>query len=93
MSQSRTQTLHSPRMAWTPKRIGALVLLALCLILILQNWDKVDLNLFFWSFTIQLVWVLLGVFLLGALVGWLLPHLFAATRRSRVRVTTENPGA
>jgi uncharacterized integral membrane protein len=76
-------------MAWTPKRIGLAVVLILSFVLILQNWDSVDVNLFFWDFSIPLAWVLLGVFLLGALVGWLLPQLLKATSRSRVRMTTE----
>ncbi len=75
-------------MTWTPKLIGTLVLLALSLILILQNWDKVNVNVLFWDFTLRLAWALLGVFLLGILAGWLVPHLFAATRRSSVRVMT-----
>ncbi len=75
-------------MTWTPKVIGTLVLLTLSLILILQNWDKVNVNLLFWDFTLRLAWALLGVFVLGTLAGWLLPHLFAATHRSSVRVTT-----
>jgi uncharacterized integral membrane protein len=90
MSQPSERTLpfRGARITWTPKLIGAAALLALSLILILQNWDKVNLNVLFWDFSVRLVWALLGIFLLGALAGWLLPHLFAATRRSRVRVTT-----
>lgn len=42
-------------MTWTPKLIGALVLLALSLIPILQNWDKVNINVFFWDFNVRLV--------------------------------------
>jgi uncharacterized integral membrane protein len=77
-------------MGWTPKRIGLAVVLALSFVLILQNWHKVEINLFFWTFSIQLVWVLLVIFLLGALAGWLLPQLLTSTQRSRVRVTTES---
>jgi uncharacterized integral membrane protein len=76
-------------MAWTPKRIGLAVVLILSFVLILQNWDSVNVNLFFWDFSIRLAWVLLGVFLLGTLVGWLLPQLMKVTNRSRVRVKNE----
>jgi uncharacterized integral membrane protein len=31
--------------------------------------------LLFWDFRIRLVWALLGAFLLGALLGWLVPNL------------------
>jgi uncharacterized integral membrane protein len=95
MSQSstKTHTLRSPRMAWTPKRIGLAVVLILSFVLILQNWDTVDINLLFWDFSIRLAWVLLIVFILGTLVGWLLPQLLKATNRSRVRVTNESTDA
>ena len=63
------------RVDWTPKLIGALVLLALSLILLLQNWGHVYVYLLFWDFRIRLVWALLGAFLLGALLGWLVPNL------------------
>jgi uncharacterized integral membrane protein len=92
MSQlhERIQPFRSQRVTWTPKLIGALVLLALSLILILQNWDKVNVNVFFWDFNVRLVWALLAIFLLGILTGWLVPRLFAATHRPRVRVTTSS---
>lgn len=63
------------RVDWTPKLIGALVLLALSLILLLQNWGHVYVYLLFWDFRIRLVWALLGAFLLGGLLGWLVPNL------------------
>jgi hypothetical protein len=45
----------------------------LSLILLLQNWGHVYVYLLFWDFRIRLVWALLGAFLLGALLGWLVP--------------------
>ncbi len=87
-SSSRTQSFRGPRMTFTPKVIGVLVLLVLSLVLMLQNWDEVNVNLLFWDFDIRLVWALLAVFILGALIGWLVPRVIATTRRSRVRVTT-----
>jgi len=75
------------RVDWSPKLIGFLVLLALCLILLLQNWAHVYVYVLFWDFRIRLVWALLGAFLLGALLGWRIPHLRTevSNLRSRLR--------
>lgn len=73
-----------PRIAWTPKLIAALVLLVLALILLLQNWGHVYVYLLLWEFRIRLVWALLGTFLLGALLGWMVPNL----REEASRLTT-----
>lgn len=81
MSQTDRKESHM----WTPKLIGFLVLLALSLILMLQNLNHVDLNVLFWDFRIRLIWVLLGGFLLGSLIGWLLPHLRDGLRKVRRR--------
>jgi uncharacterized integral membrane protein len=70
---------------WTPKLIAWLVLLVLSLILVLQNRTHVDVNVLLWDFHIRLVWVLLGVFLLGALLGWMVPRLRAGVRQRRRR--------
>ena len=66
---------------WTPKLIGFLVLLVLSLILLLQNWGHVYVYVLFWDFRIRLVWALLGAFLLGALLGWMVPHLRSEVSR------------
>ena len=60
---------------WTPKLIAWLVLLVVSLILVVQNLDHVDVRILFWDIHMRLVWALLGVFLLGALLGWALPRL------------------
>ncbi len=70
---------------WTPKLIAWLVLLVLTLILVLQNRARVDVNVFFWDFHIRLVWALLGVFLLGALLGWMVPRIRAGARQRQRR--------
>jgi len=84
----RTQPFHEPRRSWTPRVIGTLLVLALSLLLILENWDRVNVNLLIWDTDIRLAWALLGAFLLGGLTGGLLTRLVTSTRRSRVRVTT-----
>jgi len=64
-----------PQVTWTPKLIGVVVLLVLSLVLLLQNWGHVYVYVLFWDFRIRLVWVLLGTFMLGALLGWMVPRL------------------
>ena len=80
-----SQSDRNGRRVWTPKLVGILALLALSLILLLQNLDHVDVNVLFWDFRVRLVWALLGTFLLGALLGWLLPHVRDVLRKVRRR--------
>lgn len=83
MSPSR----HIPRRLrriqprWTPRLITVVALLVVSLILMLQNWNHVDINLLFWDLSIRLVWALLSVFLLGGLLGWTVPRLRGGLRR------------
>ncbi len=58
--------------------IGAAVI---ALILIFQNSQDVEINFIFASTTAPLFFILIVVFALGALTGWLLPHV----RRGRKR--------
>ena len=83
MSQSRHADRPLRRLTprWTPRLITVVAVLALALILMLQNWDQVNINLLFWNLRIRLVWALLSVFLLGAVLGWSLPYLRAGFRR------------
>lgn len=74
-----------PQLDWTPKLIGVLVLLMLSLILLLQNWGHVYIYILFWDFRLRLVWALLGAFLLGALLGWMVPNLREEVARLRAR--------
>lgn len=59
--------------------VWALVLVGL-VVLIFQNWNSVPLDVFFWSFHVQLTWILLAAVLVGILLGWLVP---IAVRRKR----------
>ena len=53
----------------------------IALILIIQNSQDVEINFIFASTTAPLFFILIIVFALGALTGWLLPHV----RRGRKR--------
>jgi uncharacterized integral membrane protein len=61
--------------------VWALVLVGLAA-LIIQNWTKVKLEVFFWSFRVQLTWVLLGATILGILIGRLVPYAIRRRRRA-----------
>lgn len=63
------------------KMIGLVVLLAVLLIFALQNTQPVAVKFLFWETTVSAVLTILISFFLGALTGWLLPHL--KPRRSR----------
>ncbi len=80
-----------PRLAWTPKLIAVLVLLVLSLILLLQNWGHVYIYILFWDFRLRLIWALLGTFLLGALLGWMVPNLREEAGRLRTRLRRSSP--
>lgn len=65
--------------------IWALVLVGLA-VLIIQNWTKVELEVFFWSFSVQLTWVLLGALIAGIALGRLVPY---AIRKRRATKATD----
>ena len=83
MSQSRqlTRGLRRIQPRWTPRLIAFVTLLVVALILMLQNWNHVDINVLFWDLRIRLVWALLSAFVLGGLLGWSVPYLRAGLRR------------
>jgi uncharacterized integral membrane protein len=68
---------------WRRWLIGIVVVLLL--ILIFQNSQKVEVHFFFADTHTPLIFALLIATILGALVGWLLPHL-------RRRGKDEKPG-
>lgn len=60
----------------TNKRLIAItVLLALFLILVLQNMAQVDVQLWFWTLSLPRFWLLFGSLVIGFIVGWLLNSL------------------
>jgi uncharacterized integral membrane protein len=65
--------------------VWALVLVGLA-VLIIQNWTKVELEVFFWSFSVQLTWVLLGTLIAGIALGRLVPY---AIRKRRATKSTD----
>ncbi len=83
MSQPRSTRpgTFGVRFQWTPKLIAWLVLLVISLILILQNWDIVTINVLFWEFDIRLAWAMIVVFLVGAVLGWAIPRILAGRHR------------
>ncbi|HEV2126694.1 MAG TPA: LapA family protein [Chloroflexota bacterium] len=83
MSQSRHLTCRLRRIQprWTPRLIAFVTLLVVALVLMLQNWDHVDINVLFWDLSIRLVWGLFSSFILGGLLGWSLPYLRVGLRR------------
>jgi uncharacterized integral membrane protein len=85
-TNARTVPFTDPQDARTPQLIAALVPSALALLLILFSWDEVHLTVLLWDVDIALGWVLLLLFVLGALTGWLAPRVLSAPARSRVRV-------
>src|SRR6478752_8246151 len=62
--------------------IWALVLVGLA-VLIIQNWTKVELEVFFWTFTVQLTWVLLGALIAGIALGRLVPYAIRKRRATK----------
>ena len=88
MSQTEWRTEHRIRPA-RPQAEGPLLALLrggsliaiLALILIFQNSQKVEFEFFFVEGETPLFFALIIAFLLGALVGWLLPHVRRGRRR------------
>lgn len=66
---------------WTPKLVFSLVLLLLAVIFALQNFEHVDVQVFFWEVRMRLVWTFLIFALIGAFLGWMLPRLRHGLRR------------
>jgi uncharacterized integral membrane protein len=77
VSQRRADSGRTPndgdgRFRVSPGQIGAIALAVIALVLVLQNTNRVQVNLLFWDVTMRL-WVLLLVMLaLGAVIGSLL---------------------
>lgn len=54
----------------TPKRVIALIILILIVIFAFQNMNAVELMIIFFSVKLPLLFLILGVFLLGIFTGW-----------------------
>ncbi len=53
------------------KLISGAVLLVIILILIFQNTESIDIQLFFWTVSISRVLLMAVFFLFGAVIGWI----------------------
>ena len=72
---------RSIQIRWTPKLIIFVVLLVLALIFAVQNFQHVDVTIFFWEFRLRLVWALLAFTVIGMVLGWLVPRVRSVGRR------------
>ena len=59
------------------KIVLIIVLLILAAVIILQNNILVHLKLLFWDFQTSLIILLLLVFLIGVIIGYIIPKLFS----------------
>lgn len=76
---------------WRAWIIGVLV--ALVLIVALQNSQEVSVEVLFASFNAPLIVVLLIFAALGALIGWAAPVLIRHRRESRAQAPSSSPGS
>ena len=64
------------------KLIAILVLVILLLILIIQNTQKVSINIFFWNIMMPQVILVLILFALGFVIGFLAAKIKRATKKN-----------
>jgi uncharacterized integral membrane protein len=68
------------------KNLGATiwgVVLVLLAVFIGQNWREVKVDVFFWSFDIELSWALIAAAFAGIILGWLVPLIWKRSRRNK----------
>lgn len=58
------------------KLVIMLILLILTVVIVLQNTGPVNFKLLFWDFQASLIILLLLVFLIGVIIGFIIPKLF-----------------
>ena len=56
------------------KLVLSIILLVLTAVIIIQNTAPVSLNLLFWGFQASLIIILILVFLIGLIIGYLVPR-------------------
>lgn len=54
----------------SPKRIVAFIIAVLVLIFAFQNLNTVELKIVFFTLNISLLFLIIGIFILGLIVGW-----------------------
>jgi len=79
MSQT-TPAKESPVVAFLKRRWLALVILVVVVILIIANREPVEFNLVFTTFETPVWVIILGTFVLGAIVGWIAKSRRASRR-------------
>jgi uncharacterized integral membrane protein len=70
----------------TPHKIqsaAALVLILICTAFVLLNSDPTEVNFLFGVFAVSRAWLVIGFFVAGIFVGWLIHSLVIRANRSR----------
>lgn len=68
---------------WTLWLVITAVVLALIASFVTQNYETVEVRLLFWSINVRLAWAVILAWLIGVLIGWLVPRRLR--RPSRLR--------
>jgi uncharacterized integral membrane protein len=74
----------------SPKRIIFLVLGLLLATFIVQNADAVPVKFLFWGSQVSMALILMGSFVLGAIVGWVSGRVYGRERSVVVSATKES---
>jgi uncharacterized integral membrane protein len=68
---------------WTFWLVIAAVVLALIASFVTQNYETVEVRLLFWRINVRLAWAVILAWLIGVLMGWLLPRRLRKPARLR----------
>lgn len=67
---------------WTLWLVIAAVVLALIAIFVTQNYETVEVRLLFWSIEMRLAWAIVLAWLIGVIVGWVVPRRLRRSTRA-----------
>ena len=67
---------------WTLWLVIAAVVLALIAIFVTQNYETVEVRLLFWSIEMRLAWAMVLAWLIGVIVGWVVPRRLRRSPRA-----------
>lgn len=62
--------METVKKIFTPKRVVALIIFILILVFGFQNMNPVELTIIFFSVKIPLLFLIIGLFVLGMITGW-----------------------